>query len=119
MSRTLHVNPRNFKEPFFLIKPVVNKINGIDQIVSYKTIMFFGSIRNKFISRNESHNLPFIPTLSIKIIKPEIVFNKGDSIRYRGENYVINSIEYDLYSRNEMIINCEYQTEIGEGSFSV
>lgn len=115
MARTLHTNIRNYREPFYLIKNEIEKLNGIDTVVGYKQILMFGSIRNVLASQTETQNSRMVSSITIKIIKPNIDILAGDNIKYRNNNYVITSIDWDLYSYNEMILRCEFQTPMNPG----
>lgn len=111
MSRSLHYNPRNYKEPFYLVLNEIQKINGVEILTEEKKVLMFGNIRNKIATANEAYNNRLINYLSIKIVKPNIELKEGLRIFYRNNVYVITSIEYDLYSYSEMILNCELEDE--------
>lgn len=108
MSRTLHTNVRKYKEPFCLLITQNNIVNGIDLGETFKSYQMFGLILNKSVFVNDNYNIAYKNTIAIKIIKPNFEININDKIKYRNSFYNIISIDWDLYSRNEITINCEY-----------
>lgn len=108
MSRTLHTNVRSFKEPFKLLITQMNIVNGIDLGNTFYQYDMFGLILNKSVFVNDNYNISYKNTIAIKIIKPMFDIKINDKVKYRGAYYNIISITWDMYSRNEIMINCEY-----------
>lgn len=108
MSRTLHTNIRSYKEPFDLLITKRNIVNGIDQGETFKLFKMYGLILNKSQFINDNYNVAYKNTITIRLIRPNIDFKINDKICYRKQYYNIISVDYDLYSRNEIAINCEY-----------
>lgn len=108
MSRTLHVNIRSYKEPFVLYSVNSNIVNGIDLGDTLKTYRMHGLILNKSSFVNDNYNVAYKNVIAVRIIKPNFKIKINDKIKYRDSFYNIISIDWDLYSRNEILINCEY-----------
>lgn len=108
MARTLHTNVRSYKEPFTLYTTEANVVNGLDLGLTVKTYKMFGLIFNKSMFINDNFNVAYKNTIAIRIIRPNYMIKIDDKIQYKNVFYTVISIGWDLYSRNEIELNCEY-----------
>lgn len=110
--RTLHINSRNYQEPFqLLILDHKAFQNGMDDFKVLKRRTLFGSIMNRNINYSQNNIDDQNVTLSIKIVSQGFIIKPNDRIRYNGNQYIITSVDRDYYSKNEIVILCHFERE--------
>lgn len=116
--RTLHFNPRNFQEPFLLLKKKITNQNGLDSFQTEKRIQMFGSIMNRSLTYAQQQIDDQINTISVKIIYQNIIIKPQDRIIYNKNQYVITEIDRDYYNKNEIIFKAVFEKEYYNNSFN-
>ena len=101
--RALHVNPRKFQEPF-VVCLMKHLDDGFNTEVIQEKITVFGSIMNKGSSFESNSFDTLTNVISIKINYQNLGIKTRDRVIYNGDQYIISSIEKDIYSRKEINI---------------
>lgn len=111
--RTLHINPRNYQEPFQLILIDHEKFeNGMDSFKILNRTVVFGSIMNRDVNYSQNNIDDQDATISIKIVSHGLKIKPKDRIRYNRNQYIITSISRDYYNKNEIVILCHFEKEL-------
>lgn len=112
--RRLHVNARDYQEPFHLLQVNNDVDTGIRLDIPVRTVLLFGSILNRdtLISNNQLSD--GTSKLSIKIVNQQIGIKMGDRIQYNGSQFVVDSVTRNYYNNGEVVILCNFEKDLNE-----
>ncbi|BAW18188.1 hypothetical protein MBVG596_0381 [Mycoplasmopsis bovigenitalium] len=112
MPRVNHVDVRNYKEPFLVIKWVRNNSDGLESAREFSSRFVYGSImrdRNIATSPNERSETE---VLSIKVLNIGTYIDVGDLIYRAKKVFQITAIDSDQFNRQEQHIKATYVSDI-------
>ncbi|MCU9933032.1 hypothetical protein NWQ33_03895 [Mycoplasmopsis cynos] len=74
--RINHINPREYREPFLIVKTFINDETGLRTQTSYNSKLLYGSIIQTHELQNSSNEREAKEILSIKFLKPNFEIQK-------------------------------------------
>lgn len=108
MARINHINPRNYREHFLLIKTIKSKKIGSEITVNYATLVLYGSIINKIYDSADIGFRDDTTLLSVKILKPNWTVSTDDLIYRNGLVYQVDSVDVDQFNLQELKLTARF-----------
>lgn len=112
--RKLHINARDYQEPFHLMQISRVVENGISLDKPIRNILVFGSILNRDTLINNNQISDDVSKLSIKIVNQKIGIKPNDRVKYNSSQYIVTSVNRNYYNNGEIIILCDFEKELDE-----
>lgn len=108
MARINHINPREYREPFLIVKTFINDETGLRTQTSYNSKLLYGSIIQTHELQNSTNEREAKETLSIKFLKPNLEIQNTDWIIRDNKIFNILNIDTDQFNLQEIKIKVLY-----------
>ncbi|TDV23502.1 hypothetical protein BCF59_0491 [Mycoplasmopsis mustelae] len=119
MARINHINPRNYREPFLLVKKKIMEERGMQRGYAFYSKLFYASIikntNSNLDAQTEREALEF---LSIKILNTTFQINNGDFIVRDSKVFSITEVDNDQFNVQEQKLRARYEGSISDRNFT-